>query len=369
MSKIMKSLAASAAGLACSGAAYAGGIDRSPQSVNFLFEEGRYLEFQLNRINPVVSGSLVADPSVESGDIIGDENLLSLHYKQDLGDKWVLGLATIQPYGVRTNYQLNTGHPFQGSTADLNVRDVSAYLRYKVGGGFSAYGGLRLQRLDGKVTLPRLADYRMETNTDHELGYALGVAYEKPEIAMRVALTYNSAVDHKVDSTETSGFGTVNGQFETTFPESVNLEFQSGVAKDTLVFGSVRWVDWSEFTINPPFYESVVPNELAGYDSDTVTYKIGVGRRLTDQWSVALTLTHEPGTGDLFGNLGPVDGRTGIGVGATYTMDNMKISAGVEYNWLGDALSQDPLAAAGTPISDFRNNYAINAGLRVGFYF
>ena len=34
-------------------------------------------------------------------------------------------------------------------------------------------------------------------------------------------------------------------------PQSVQLDFQTGVAPKTLVFGYVRWVDWSEFSISP----------------------------------------------------------------------------------------------------------------------
>ena len=34
-------------------------------------------------------------------------------------------------------------------------------------------------------------------------------------------------------------------------PQSVQLDFQTGVAPKTLVFGYVRWVDWTEFNVTP----------------------------------------------------------------------------------------------------------------------
>ena len=40
-----------------------------------------------------------------------------------------------------------------------------------------------------------------------------------------------------------TGTGSGSGLSEYTLPQSVNLDFQTGVAADTLVFGSVRWVD------------------------------------------------------------------------------------------------------------------------------
>jgi len=370
MTKLTWSLAGSAACLAFASASFAGGIERNPQTVQFLFEEGRYAEFTYTRLDPDVSGTLVPAPVISTGDMIDSENLVGLYYKQDLGENWVLAFSSVQPYGVRTAYPTGTGHPFAGSNAELDTRDFTAYLKYAFGNGFSAYGGLRFQQVEGQVFLPSIpGGYNLSTNNDREVGYAVGVAYERPDIALRVALTYNSAIDHTFESSETLAIGTVNSEFETTLPQSVNLEFQTGIMEDTLLFGSIRWVDWSEFTIAPPVYSSLVPYALAGYESDTVTYKLGVGRRFNDNWSGAITLTHEPQTNDIFGNLGPVDGRTGLGVGATYTQGNMKVSAGIEYNWLGDALTQNPRGAPGDPISDFQDNTAINLGIRVGFYF
>ena len=37
------------------------------------------------------------------------------------------------------------------------------------------------------------------------MGWVAGVAYEMPEIAARVSLTYNSPIDHDFDMTESGG--------------------------------------------------------------------------------------------------------------------------------------------------------------------
>jgi len=37
------------------------------------------------------------------------------------------------------------------------------------------------------------------------------------------------------------------GTTNTTLPQSIKLAVQSGIATDTLVFGSVRWVDHDVF--------------------------------------------------------------------------------------------------------------------------
>jgi long-chain fatty acid transport protein len=243
-----------------------------------------------------------------------------------------------------------------GTTADLTSSAITGLLRYKMPNNFSVYGGLRYETVKGVVSIPLVGGYTLVTNNDSELGYVIGAAWEKPEIAARVALTYNSAIRHNLDSLE---FGLVAGNFVTEVPQSVNLEFQTGIAEGTLLFGSIRWVDWSAFQIDPPAYPLADP--LVAYPEDRITYNLGIGRRFNDNWSGAVTLGYEKSDGEITGNLGPTDGFASIGLAATYTMDNMKITGGVRYVDIGDATTS--LGA------DFSGNSGVGVGIRVGYTF
>ncbi len=79
----------------------------------------------------------------------------------------------------------------------------------------------------------------------------------RPEIGLRVALTYKSKISYDLDTTESrrlrqpgqdrrrnAAIGDARG------PDRHQRE-------DTLIFGSIRWVDWSEFAIAPPMYGDV----------------------------------------------------------------------------------------------------------------
>jgi long-subunit fatty acid transport protein len=237
---------------------------------------------------------------------------------------------------------------------------VTALLRYKFQNNVSLYGGLRHQTVKGVVALA--SGYTLETNNDSELGYVVGLSWEKPEIAARVALTYNSAITHSLESVE---LGAPSAGFDTEVPQSVNLEFQTGIAKDTLLFGSIRWQEWSAFVINPPVFDGLpgTPTPLVSYASDRVTYNIGVGRRFNENWSGAVTLGYEPSDGELTGNLGPTDGFASVAVAATYTMDNVKITGGVRYVEIGDATAN---VGPGAPFTD---NSGVGVGIKVGYTF
>ncbi len=350
-------LTTAAAMVAVASAAQAGGVERSTQSVAILFEQGRYAELSFGTFSPDVSGTL----GVSSGDMTSTYNTFSIGYKMDIGESLDFALIIDQPIGADVAYPTGTGYPLAGATAKLTSSAITALLRYQFESNVSVYGGLRYQTVHGEVSLgPAVLNYTLDTNNDSELGYVVGFAWEKPEIAARVALTYNSAITHSLESVE---FGSPTAGFDTEVPQSVNLEFQTGIAKDTLLFGSIRWQEWSAFEIAPPVYAGATGTALVDYASDRVTYNLGVGRKFNDNWSGAVTIGYEPSDGELTGNLGPTDGFKSIGLAATYTMDSVKITGGVRYVDIGDATAN---IGPGAPFTD---NSGVGIGLRVGYTF
>ena len=364
MGRVMMAAGALAVGAT---SAYAGGIERSTQSVAPLFETGNYAEFSFGTFSPDVSG-VGAGPftGLTSGDMTPSYGTFSFAYKRALKDNLDLALIVDQPVGADVSYPAaNAPYPFAGSSAEVRSLAVTGLMRYKFPSNVSLYGGLRFERTKGNVNIiapslsPAYTNYGLVADPNTKVGYVLGVAWEKPEIAARVALTYNSKITHSFDTVET-GLAAIpiNGTMDVETPQSVNLEFQTGIAADTLLFGSVRWVDWTKFNITPPTLG--VP--IVSYSNDVVTYTLGLGRKFNDHWSGAVILGYEDTKGDPVGNLGPTDGYKSIGLAATYTMDKVKITGGIRYVDIGTATT--------TSIgSQFRDNSGIGAGIRVGYNF
>ncbi|MGG7646340.1 OmpP1/FadL family transporter [Rhodovulum sp. YNF3179] len=370
---IMAALAASAT------AASAGGIDRSGQGIGVIFEEGNYAQLSFGSVTPDVSGTDVGFATgASSGDMTGDYTQFGAAYKHDFGNGFSAALIFDQPFGADVDYPAGTGYFAQATTAELDSNALTALVKYTTAQNFSVYGGLRYQTLSAKADIPFAtapagvpfpgAPYSVNGERDGALGYLVGAAYERPDIALRVALTYNSPVEHELPTTESSVLGPTSSTTSIETPQSLNLDFQTGIAEDTLLFGSARWVEWSEFVIAPQAYQTFVRSPLISYDDDTITYSLGLGRRFNENWSGAVTLGYEPATGGYTGNLGPTDGFRSIGVGATYTRGNMKITGGVRYVDIGDAESE--IASRNiAPAGDFDDNHAVGVGLQVGFSF
>lgn len=369
-----KTLTAALALSVCAGGALAGGLDRSGQGINILFEEGKVFQLNFAYTNPKVSGTL---GGVASGDVADSFVTPHFAYKHAFNDRLDLAIIYDEPFGADVSY--GAGYPLSvnpvpgGRTGTLNatadVQAITALLRYRFENNVSIIGGIRGQRAEANVEVPAAAGYRVQTDSPIDFGYVVGVAWEKPEIAARVALTYNSSITHSFSQTESLNPPPVppippstvvvrNSTAEIETPQSINLDFQTGIAPKTLLFGSVRWVDWSATAYNPPNYPPL--SNLVDYDNDTITYSLGIGRQFTDQFSGALVLGYEKSNGSSVSDLGPTDGFFSVGLAGTYEMANAKISGGVRYTDIGDAITNNGAV--------FNDNHALSVGLQLTYY-
>jgi long-subunit fatty acid transport protein len=348
----------------------AAGVERTTQSSAVLFETGRYAEISFGGASPDVSGVAAAGlGGFGSGDLSPSFFQFGAAYKADLSETVSYAVIFDQPFGADVAYPVGTNYFAQGSTARLRANALTGLVKYKLPSNVSIYGGIRIQSLEASASIPFIAGYTAQGDRDVSAGYVVGVAYERPDIALRVALTYNSKIGHDIETTEASVAPGASGTSTTTVdtPESINLEFQTGIAADTLLFGSVRWVGWSDFNITPVAFSAITGGgSLLSYSDDTISYSIGIGRKLNENWSVAATLGYESSMGGFLTNLGPTDGSRSLGLAATYTKDNMKITGGIRYVDIGNALTAIP---GNAPAGTFADNSAVAAGVKIGWSF
>ena len=361
---------------------FAGEIERRGDPSMILFEEGKnYVEFSAASVSPSVSGTPlpVAGPVSGTGNIQGDYRSFAGGYKHDLTDKLSLALVIDEPVGAKVDYQgpiaILGGSFFGTSFADVESLALTGMARYKATDRISVYGGLRYIGLSGDlgVTSPATLGnpgpgrstnqpYTLSVEKDWQLGYLLGAAYEIPAIALRVALTYESKTEHDFkDNTGTP--------FEVELPQSVTLHAQSGIAANTLLFGSVRWREWTKFEVRPTDFIRVTPTPggpvfdnpaIASGPSDIWTYELGLGRRFNENWSGAVILGYEKDEGDIVGNLSGKDGFFSYGLAATYETPEWEITVGIRYFDIGDTNSN---------VTNFSDNDAFAFGTKFAFRF
>lgn len=360
------------AGLAASvSPASAGGIDRSGQGLGGLFEKGRYVEFSYGSVGPSVGGTdVLGNPIADVGQ---DYSLLSFSYKYDINPNLSFAVVLDQPFGGDVLYGGNPATTMLGgTTVSASATALTGLLRYKFNENFSIHGGVRAVRSNAYIRLSGLAyaglsGYNVTLNGDTGIGYVIGAAYERPEIALRIAVTYNSSISHDFETTEVAPFGNSTSITEVTLPQSVNVDFQTGIAKDTLIFGQVRWADWEALTLEPATFSAVTGGAgLIELDS-TTTFTLGVGRKFNETWSGAFSVSYERELDPLVSPLSPTNGRYGATLAAIYTKDKLKITTGINFTSLGDALPE-----TGTPDvarASMTGNSSVGIGVKVAYMF
>ena len=378
---------ASLATIAAAGSLHAAALEQTvPTAVRLLYQEGMYAEFGLAYADPDQSGhDAILPPGVagpgpvpitgNTGDLFRARWNFSGAFKGDINDRLSYAVLFDQPYGADTFYRQGSfpdAFNYAGSLADVKTYQVSGVLAYDVNPNVKVYGGLRAERLDAKAAVPFVSGYSVDAGKNWGYGYLVGAAYARPEIALRVALTYMSKIAHDLDTDEElliggDAFFRDHTSTDVDTPQSVSLEFQTGINPKTLAFGSVRWVDWSEFDISPPLYEQAIaqligePRPLVDYADDWWTYNLGIGRQLTANLAGSVSITYEPSIGGTMTTLGPYDGRTTGSIGLSYDYGQINVTGGLTYGVLGDATNLLD--------TDFDDGSVWGAGLRVGYTF
>nr|WP_313973861.1 hypothetical protein [uncultured Psychrobacter sp.] len=270
----------------------------------------------------------------------------------------------------------------EGTNVEVRTENITAILGMKFGENknFQVYGGPVAQQVQADVKLRGLAysaatGYTAHISSDQDYGWLAGIAYSKPEIALKAALTYRSEIDHTLPIYEQYPVAGIKkgGDIDITTPKSVNFDFQTGINPTTLATAKVRWVPWGDFAIVPPVYNDVSKNltkddiglPLVSYDKDQWQVELGLAKRLAPKFAVSGTVGWDSGAGNPVTSLGPIEGYYSVGLGGKYDItENWAISAGGKYLWFGDADGQIPTKQV---VSKFEDNDGFALGVKLSY--
>ena len=367
-------------------------------SVGVFFDQPWGADVEFKGTNDFVNGTLtpkdVIDTGVAAQTALKAAQTAGAESKANPTDttlayKAATALRTAQQAGAAYNIASNIAqHPNEGTNASVDSKNFTGLVGVKFGekNNWQVYGGPVLQKLEGEVHLRGKA-YNSTQGYDgifaqsNGYGWMAGLAYSKPEIALKAALTYRSDIDHDTVAYESMPATGKSGSYDMTIttPKSVNVDFQTGLNPTTLLTAKLRWVPWSDFSIKPPLYNATTkkatgadfkplyPNglNLIDYSDDGWAAEVGLGKKLSNQWAVSGSVGWDSGAGDPTTTLGPVEGHWNVGLGAKYNVTpEVAVSAGVKYLMFGDAKSKIP---NGDLVGDFQNNDAWIYGLRLTY--
>jgi long-chain fatty acid transport protein len=345
--------------------AQAGGLERAGYNIDLLFDPSDYaLETGVTYVNPQRKLNNVDDRIDADGQLEGlpDNGIRDTdgYWVPRAGVKASFGEAIdcMADYSEPWGAHINPGRNWEGANDNIETkiesRNYAATCSYAfdagqgqiriIGGGFyqEVYGFKDRLVFALPAGFPIDGVGRLKLEGDG-WGWRAGVAYEIEEYALRTSLVYNSAVDldniigtldlSQVPAAVLPGFaGGVTPVFgSASMPDSLEFKFQTGVAPGWLVFGGIKWTDWSQLQ-SLPFCPEVAraggcatrtptqpSTELTSLDllyRDGWTVSGGVGHKFDEKWSGALSLTWDRGTGT---GIGTQTDTWTVGAGVSYT--------------------------------------------------
>ena len=286
---------------------------------------------------------------------------MSLSGKFQLGD-FDIGLTSFGSGAIQMDGQNAAAGVSVVPSADVKLDTQAIMGRYSFNDNWSATVGLRQAKLKastvttfGGLGAP-VIEYAIDATS--KTGMVYGLAYERPDIALKFEVLRSESISMALTGGATVDYGTLG------IPETTTVNFQTGIAKDTLLMASAHKVSWSQSQI-VVVGDNGAPNVGSDF-SDTTSFSLGLGRKLSDATAVSLTYSWENGS-----DATPTspftmsNGSKTLSAGVKHKIDALTISAGVSYTKVGDAL----MTHASTLSASYVGNSVTAFGLKVGYNF
>jgi long-chain fatty acid transport protein len=343
---ILKLATAALVATVAASAANAGGFSRGTADTDILYEDSNFnLRAGFTYVSPSRKYSSVPlDGRFVGFDPYKSYMIPSGAVKLNVVDDFRCAGTVTQPYGGAQDWPIPFGTSAKRSE-EFSTTEWGMTCGYKFDlerGRFWLLGGLFYEDFNYELSaVAGLVNVKLGAS---DFGYRIGAAYEIPEIALRAQLMYRSGTDYAASGTTTrvgptgtpldglplnvaapvaSGFGSL--------PQSVELKLQSGVAPGWLVFGSVKWTDWSVLDTLDLYLTPALLRQNQYFWKDGWTVQVGVGHAFNDKLSGAASLTWDSGVGtgwDLSSDTWT------LGVGGSYKPDvggEVRFGTGLTY--------------------------------------
>ena len=377
------------AGMFLASPAISGGWEASRLDTSMMYNDGGYAEVGTSSITYDISGTIQDPLSVgndRSHKMAKDQTRTAIGFKTQF-DNFDVGLANYVSGAIQLDGQ--AGHATAATcaggattdcsvvpSADVEAKSLALLARYRINDNMSVLGGLNRYSVSD-ATVQTLSGYYVVSGD--EMAPIAGAAYENKEIALRVELLIQAETDMTLDAKSSKSPLDPNApsavaNSKMVIPQTMTLNFQSGIAEDTLLFGSIHKADWDTAQITIPentTHASGSVDPVGSSFASRTAYSVGIGRRITDNISILGSYSSEDGGGAT--STDPftlTDGSQTLGLGARYTKDNMTISGGYSYTKVGDVLMTKNIVPNVLDLtSDYKNNTVSGIGLKVGFSF
>ena len=371
----------------------AGGWETGRLDTGFLYQDGTYVEASYGSLDYSVNGTTQANQKHE---MAKDQKRMSLSGKFaaggfDIGltsfgsgaiqmdgqgaavdttacktalqQYTIAAAATPQvPADMLTQANLMGANCSVVPSADVKLNTEALMARYSFNDKYSVIAGVRQSSLRKSSLDTLAAAYSIDAVS--KTGAVYGFAYERPDIALKFEILRSESITIDLVG-KAATILDVTGTL--VIPEATTINFQTGIAENTLLIASAYRVNWtgSDVKLNVALEPSL--NQASDF-SNTTSYSLGLGRKLNEATSASLTYSWEKGTNPGGASTSPFtmsNGSETLSAGVQHKIGSITISGGISYTKAGDV---DVTHSSGLTAS-YADNSVTAVGIKFGYNF
>lgn len=200
--------------------------------------------------------------------------------------QWFVGLGVSSPFGLNAKYD-DSGWVgrYQALKTEIRTVNVNPSIAYKLSDKVALGFGLNYQRIDTELTnmsLPGNTLSRFKAD-DTAWGWNAGALFTLSP-AMRVGVSYRSAIDYKLEGNQTVGAATTPASAKLKMPDTFILSVWQQVSDRWEAMGDLSYTNWS--TVNQ------LNGEDLGY-RDSWRFAWGAAYKVNDAWKTKFGIAYD----------------------------------------------------------------------------
>ena len=247
-------------------------------------------------------------------------------------------------------------------SADVKLNTQALMARYSFNDKYSVIAGVRQSSLRKSSLDTLAAAYSIDAVS--KTGAVYGFAYERPDIALKFEILRSESITIDLVGKAATSLD-VTGTL--VIPEATTINFQTGIAENTLLIASAHRVNWIGSDVKLNVADSLSLNQASDF-SNTTSYSLGLGRKLNEATSASLTYSWEKGTNPGGASTSPFtmsNGSETLSAGVQHKIGSITISGGISYTKAGDV---DVTHSSGLTAS-YADNSVTAVGIKFGYNF
>ena len=360
------------------GSVFSAGVDSAgsgTQDYSFILDSGNSISVNRVTNTPKLSGKYPDGSEIKNG--YNSASWTQIEAKWDYNGT-TLGLSTGSPYAPHTI--LYTDGILTNAGAKVSSNETAILASRGLGNGMKVFGGIRLNQfkvrtdrpfagLPANTTYSVAGGYTYELDSGTTTGFAIGAAYEMPQIMLRASIQYNSEIAHKqAKETETIGGTAIAASpDDLVAPSSMIIKLRSAITPRMLAYANWRSSKYSALKVTGDNaggagVEGSIYSPTSGTD-----YVVGLAYKVNDQINLALATAKGQSTddGSLANALAPWQGTSANIIGGSFKVnDNVEINASYALVSYGDTNAN--VVSGSGPFEDNKGT-RLSLGTKINF--